>query len=162
MYIDPDGRQHTKRTDQATNILRCNKRCKGQAQKISPHVFTIIKEHACPLPTEAPDIKSSVHAKAKEVLQADKKKKARDVILALLKAAELECPGASLPKPDNVVRTERYQMVQDPSRYQRIPMSTHWILMLTTLALNLDFSRTTFGSDSQLKPAYYFSRHFLC
>lgn len=51
---------------------------------------------------------------------------------------------------------------QDPSRSQRIPMITHWILMLTTLALNPDFSRTTFGSASQLKPAHDFSRHFLC
>ena len=31
-------------------------------------------------------------------------KKARAVILPLLKAAEAEFPGASLPKPDNIVR----------------------------------------------------------
>jgi hypothetical protein len=89
MYIDPDGRQYTKREDRATNILRCNNGCKGQAQEISPHVFTMIKEHAWPLSTEAPDIKLSVNAKAKEVQQADKTKKARAVILPLLKASEI-------------------------------------------------------------------------
>ena len=46
----------------------------------------------------------SVCAKAKELQQSDKTKKARAVILPLLKAAEAEFPGASLPKPDNIVR----------------------------------------------------------
>jgi ribosomal protein L31E len=89
MSIDPDGRQYTKREDRATNILRCNNGCKGKAQEISAHVFTIIKEHAWPLSTEEPDIKLSVNAKAKEVQQADKTKKARAVILPLLKASEI-------------------------------------------------------------------------
>jgi hypothetical protein len=79
-------------------------RVNNSRSELCSYVFTIIKENACPLPTEAPDIKLNVNAKAKEVLQADKTKKARAVILPLLKTAELECPGASLPKPDNVVR----------------------------------------------------------
>ena len=80
------------------------KTCKGQGQEISPNICSIIKPHSCPQPTVATDFKLSVCAKAKELQQSDKTKKARAVILPLLKAAEAEFPGASLPKPDNIVR----------------------------------------------------------
>jgi hypothetical protein len=62
-----------------------------------------------------------LNAKAKEVLQADKTKKARAVILLLLKAAELEFPGALLPKPDNVGQnvnhTRSIKIPKNPNEY---------------------------------------------
>ena len=72
VYIDPDGRQYTKRTDRNTNKLQCTKRCKGQMQEIFLLVFATISEHTCLLPSEQPDIKLSVNVKAKEILTTDK------------------------------------------------------------------------------------------